>query len=101
MGTSFLERLGRACFALVAAALSIAPELAAATCTNPLLVGGPGHPTPIVRPGRVAAPRAHLLYFGGPVVSNVSVTMVLWGRGSYAPFVTDTEPPRWRPSSRP
>jgi hypothetical protein len=95
MTNGFLPRLGRRCLVLVAATFSMAPGLAVASSNNPLLVGGADRPTTIIPPGRaaVAAPGAHVQYFGGPIVSNVSVTMVLWGRGSYAPFVTDVSAP--------
>src|SRR5438067_12984880 len=37
-------------------------------------------PTPLVR--------AHLTYFGGPVVSKAKVVQVLYGSGTYQTFVT-------------
>ncbi len=56
---------------------------------NAELVGGPRRPMPIVRPEQAAPPeRAQLVYFGGRVVSNVQAVMVLWGAGTYAPYVT-------------
>jgi hypothetical protein len=74
--------------ALLAAGLA---SPAGASNTNPALEGGPRHPMPIVRPGRGATPtRARLEYYGGRVISNVQVVMVLWGAGAYAPFVSGT-----------
>ncbi len=93
--SSFLGHARGRLALVAAAALSMVPKVAAASCSNPLLVGGPGRPMPIIRPGRSATPppRAHVQYFGGRVLSNVQVVMVLWGRGSYAPFVTDAMAP--------
>jgi hypothetical protein len=36
---------------------------------------------------------AHLNYYGGRVVSNMQVVMVLWGSGSYESHVTSTSTP--------
>ncbi len=72
-----------------AVALAVALGLAA----HPARAGadparGEHRPDPIFRPERAAAPGAHLLYFGGRVLSRVEVVMVLWGDGHYAPYVT-------------
>ncbi|HET6844446.1 MAG TPA: Ig-like domain-containing protein [Candidatus Angelobacter sp.] len=40
-----------------------------------------------------AIPGAHVVYFGGPVVSNVHVVQVLYGTGSYVPNVSSTAAP--------
>jgi hypothetical protein len=56
--------------------------------------GGPRHTAPIFRPEQVGAPPgARLLYFGGRVLSNVEVVMVLWGDGPFAPYVTGEASP--------
>jgi hypothetical protein len=51
---------------------------------------------PVRPPGAVAAAApagAHLAYFGGPVISSVQAVMVLWGSGTYQPFVQQTTSP--------
>jgi hypothetical protein len=40
-----------------------------------------------------APPGAHLNYYGGRVVSNMQVVIVLWGSGSYESHVTSTSTP--------
>jgi serine protease len=47
-----------------------------------------GAPTPTAAPAG-----AHLTYYGGRVISNVSVVQVLWGSGSYLSNVTSTATP--------
>ncbi len=75
--------------AVVAAVAFGLARPAGASNVNAELVGGPRHPMPIVRPEQAAPPeRAQLVYFGGRVVSNVQAVMVLWGAGTYAPYVT-------------
>jgi hypothetical protein len=78
-----------AAVALVAS-LWLVPGSAGASSANELLAGGARRTTAIVSPGRpvTGSPRAHLVYLGGRVISNVQVVMVLWGPGPYAPFVT-------------
>lgn len=79
----------------VALALALgAASPAAASNGNPELAGGPGHPTPIFRTDRTAAPPgARLGYFGGRVLANVDAVMVLWGDGAFAPYVTGEQSP--------
>lgn len=55
---------------------------------------------PFQEPGSVASsdqtfaiPGAHVVYLGGPVVSNVHVVQVLYGTGSYVPNVSSTAAP--------
>jgi len=71
---------------------SLAPSLALANHSNPLLLGGPAR-----APARLlafAAPAgAHLTYYGGRVVSNIQVVQVLYGTGSYLPQVSSTSSP--------
>jgi MYXO-CTERM domain-containing protein len=58
--------------------------------------GGSGHIMPLVPPGtlpRAAPVTPHLNYYGGPVISNVEVVMVLWGSGTYESFVEQTSSP--------
>ncbi|HET7503739.1 MAG TPA: hypothetical protein VFK02_22115, partial [Kofleriaceae bacterium] len=40
-----------------------------------------------------APPGAHLIYFGGRIVSNIQVVQVIYGDGSYIPQVTSTASP--------
>lgn len=41
-----------------------------------------------------AAPAgAHLTYFGGKIISNVKLVMVLYGSGTYASFISNDTPP--------
>jgi cell division septation protein DedD len=69
---------------------------------NPKLMGGPGHPPAGGGPGEApqhgaagqAAPiGAHLTYYGGRVVTNIEVVIVLWGSGSYESHITSTAAP--------
>jgi hypothetical protein len=86
------SRLARgAALAAAVAALS-APGRARATNSNPELEGGPREAMPL-EAGREAAPQARLVYFGGRIISDVEVVMVLWGAGAYEPFVTASAPP--------
>jgi hypothetical protein len=57
--------------------------------TNPRFVGGPGHPPPSrYGPPRFVGPAGpHLTYYGGPVISNPRVVMVLYGSGTYIPEI--------------
>jgi hypothetical protein len=59
--------------------------------------GGSAHIMPVRPPGtpQSAAPASppHLNYYGGPVISNVEVVMVLWGSGTYQSFVQQTSSP--------
>ncbi|BDG01401.1 lipid A deacylase LpxR family protein [Anaeromyxobacter oryzae] len=80
-------RVSRAALAAAALAALSAPQPAHPANCNPALAGGPRHPMPILGAARAAPPQAHLQYFGGRVISNVQVVMVLWGPGEYAPFV--------------
>jgi hypothetical protein len=75
--------------------LALVPCHGRASNSNPALQGGPRHPVP-VRPPGASAPltaTAHLVYYGGPVISNVEVVQVLWGEGPFQPFVRDPAPP--------
>ena len=46
-----------------------------------------------VNKGGFACPTAHLISYGGPVISNVKLIMVVYGSGTYASYVTtDTAP---------
>src|SRR5262245_41329394 len=40
-----------------------------------------------------APPGAHLVYFGGRIVSNIEVVQVIYGAGSYLPQITNTASP--------
>ena len=85
----------RACIPAALLALLV-PAAALASNSNPLLVGGPGHPMPVTPPGtsEFSAPAgAHLTYYGGRVVSSAQVVIVLWGTGSYLPQVSSTVSP--------
>ena len=81
-------------FAVLLAAL--VPVVAMASNSNPFLVGGPGHPMPVgpqgLRPDSHPA-GAHLTYYGGRVVSNAQIVIVLWGTGSYISQVQSTVSP--------
>jgi hypothetical protein len=76
---------------LAAAVLSLSPGRGVASSADPAFPPGL---RAILPAGRlpVAPPRAHLDYHGGRVISNVELVMVLWGPGTYAPFVTATGP---------
>jgi hypothetical protein len=45
------------------------------------------------QPAPAAPPGAHLSYFGGPVISNAHVVIVLYGSGSYEPHVAGSTSP--------
>jgi len=66
-------------FTAAAFALLLFSAAAHADHTNPRFVGGPGHPPPSrFGPPRFVAPSgAHLNYYGGPVISNPRIVMVL------------------------
>ena len=70
--------------ALALMAVLLLPYVAWGANNNPLLVGGPNAlPSRPVGPVRRSAPSgAHLIYYGGRVVSNMQVVQVLWGSGS-------------------
>jgi hypothetical protein len=85
--------------ALAAAVVALsAPGRARATNCNPELEGGarpedgPREAMPL-QAARKATPQARLVYFGGRIISDVEVVMVLWGGGAYEPFVTSSAPP--------
>ena len=82
---SDLQLLRTAVAAVLVAFLAL-PALA--NHTNPRFIGGPGHPRPFAS---LAAP--HLTYYGGPVLSNVRVVMVLYGSGTYLAQVALTTTP--------
>jgi len=48
------------------------------------------NPTDQAPPAPVAPPGAQLIYHGGKVIQNVSVTKVLYGTGTYIPELTST-----------
>jgi hypothetical protein len=82
----------RPAVAAAALALALAPA-ARASNDNAALVGGPRRPIPlpILRRG-APPPGARLVYFGGRVLGNVELVMVLWGEGAYEPYVTGEGP---------
>ncbi len=84
-----LAGLSAVCVAALLALLVSSP--AVASHTNPRFVGGPGQPP--LRHGLFAPPGANLTYFGGPVISNVRIVMVLYGSGTYLPQVALTTTP--------
>ena len=89
-----LRRLARLVLPL---AFAIIPRCAPAAGSPPWAPqGGGGHILPMIPPGATpsATPaNAHLDYYGGPVISNVEVIMVLWGSGTFEPFVQETSSP--------
>ena len=86
--------LAAATLALVA---WLAPGAALASAAGPFASQGfNGHIMPRIPPGtlpRAAPATSHLTYYGGPVISNVEVVMVLWGSGTYDPSVQQTSSP--------
>ena len=75
---------------------TLLPAGVMASNSNPILVGGPGHPMPLRPPGfsPASAPAgAHLTYYGGRVISNPQIVIVLWGSGSYLPEIASTASP--------
>ena len=65
----------------------LTPGIVTANNTNPHLIGGPRHPLPPPRnESSFSAPfGAHLTYYGGRVVTNFEVVVVLWGPGTTCP----------------
>jgi hypothetical protein len=73
-----------------------APLATRASDTVPRLMGGPDRPAPVLPPGpspETAPAGAHLVYYGGRVVSSAQVVQVLWGTGSYVAQVSSTAIP--------
>ena len=62
-------------------------------------LGSPIHIVPFRDPGAVTTKLnsfpvgAHVDYFGGPVISNVHIVLVLYGAGSYLPNIAGTAAP--------
>ena len=82
--------------AFAAAVLALLFALPAfADHTNPRLVGGPQiRPPARVGPARFSAPfGAHLINYGGPMVLNPRIVMVLYGTGTYIPEIALTTTP--------
>ncbi len=46
--------------------------------------------TSALRPATISPPGSHLTYYGGPVLTGIKSVDVLWGSGSYQPFVSGT-----------
>lgn len=71
----------------------------AQTTTTKKRLEHPLHIVPLIMPGSRSPiteqpiAGANVTYFGGPVISNVHVVVVLYGAGSYLPNISSTTPP--------
>ena len=110
----FLMALSAGCFAqaqtIVASQNAEPPQTSGADATAKTSNGAavisaqprlrsPIHIVPFREPGAVTTKLnlfpvgAHVDYFGGPVISNVHIVLVLYGAGSYLPNIAGTASP--------